>query len=198
MPEIAAAPRPPGTARRIPGLPRRPVVGWLVATLTLLGVGGAASSGTAVAAVAAAGDPGPVVVRYRPPSAAPVRVVRPFAGPAQPWAPGHRGVDLAAPVGTPVLAPAAGTVTVSGTVVDRGVVTIVHADGRRSSLEPVSPQVVVGQHVEAGQVVGTVSGERSHCAGSCLHWGVRDGQAYLDPLTLLPGAGPVVLLPDEG
>ena len=118
-------------------------------------------------------------------------------GPAQPWAAGHRGIDLDAEAGSPVLAPAAGTVTVAGTVVDRGVVTILHADGRRSSLEPVSPAVVVGQQVAAGDVVGTVSGERSHCAGTCLHWGVREGLDYLDPLTLLPSGGPVVLLPDD-
>ena len=58
--------------------------------------------------------------------------------------------------------------------------------------------IVVGQQVAAGDVVGTLSDERSHCADACLHWGVRDGLDYLDPLTLLPGGGPVVLLPDEG
>ena len=98
--------------------------------------------------------------------------------------------------GSAVLAPAAGTVAVAGTVVDRGVVTIVHADGRRSSLEPVNPTVVVGQRVAAGEGVGTLSDGRSHCATACLHWGVRQGLDYLDPLTLLPDGGPVVLLPD--
>jgi murein DD-endopeptidase MepM/ murein hydrolase activator NlpD len=157
-----------------------------------------AAAGAAVppAPAAAADVPAPLVVRYRAPTAFPVRVARGFVGPALPWAPGHRGIDLDMNGSTEVLAPAAGTVTFAGTVVGRGVVTIAHADGRRSSLEPVSAGVVVGQRVEAGDAIGTLAAEGSHCTPSCLHWGVREGLVYLDPLTLLPGGGPVVLLPD--
>jgi murein DD-endopeptidase MepM/ murein hydrolase activator NlpD len=153
------------------------------------------AAGAVEAPAGAVEAPATVVVRYRAPTASPVRVVRPFVGPAQPWAAGHRGVDLALAAGSTVLAPASGTVVVAGMVVDRGVVTIQHADGRRSSLEPVAASVVVGAEVAAGEPLGTLSQARHHCAGSCLHWGVRQGLAYLDPVTLLPGGGPVVLLP---
>lgn len=156
-------------------------------------------------ALVSAGPPGraspvaePVAVRYHAPVTGPVRVLRPFVAPAQRWSPGHRGVDLALDEGGTVVAPGPGTVTVASGVVDRGVVTIAHPDGRRSSLEPVTATVAVGQPVAAGEPVGSLSDERSHCTPACLHWGVREGDAYLDPLALLPGGGPVVLLPDEG
>lgn len=132
---------------------------------------------------------------YRPPTATP-RLARPFLAPAQRWSSGHRGVDLWLDPGTPVLSPAAGTVTFAGTVVDRGVVTVLHPDGRRTSLEPVTPDVVVGQHVAAGDAVGRLQDRDDHCPGrSCLHWGLREGDRYLDPVSVLPGGGPVVLLP---
>lgn len=141
--------------------------------------------------------PASFVVRYRTPTAAAARLVRGFAAPPVRWAAGHRGVDLAADAGSAVLAPADGTVTFAGTVAGRGVVTVAHADGRRSSLEPVDPTATVGQRVAAGEALGTVSREVRHCTAPCLHWGVREGLDYLDPITLLPGGGPVVLLPDD-
>jgi murein DD-endopeptidase MepM/ murein hydrolase activator NlpD len=77
-------------------------------------------------------------------------------------------------------------------VVDRGVVTVQHADGLRSSLEPVAPTVDEGEPVHAGQIVGFLTERPSHPG---LHWGVRDKHAYLDPLSLLCGTESVVLLP---
>ncbi|HEY8720642.1 M23 family metallopeptidase [Pengzhenrongella sp.] len=124
-------------------------------------------------------------------------LVHPFDAPAEPWAPGHRGVDLAGTVGQDVLAPAAGTVSFAGTVVDRGVVTVVHDDGLRSSLEPVNWSVRPGTRVRRGQVIGTIQDVAGHCApASCLHWGVRRADVYLNPLSLLPATAPVILLPD--
>ncbi len=126
-------------------------------------------------------------------------VTRPFEAPAETWAAGHRGVDLTAWVDAAVLAPADGVVTFAGTVVDRDVLTITHPDGLRSSLEPVTTTVAVGTRVGRGAVVGAVQDVPTHCTpGVCLHWGVRDGATYLDPMHLLTG-GPIVLLPwDEG
>lgn len=119
-----------------------------------------------------------------------------FDAPVTRWARGHRGIDLGARAGAEVLAPQGGVVQFAGTVVDRGVVTIEHADGLRSSLEPVLATVQVGMRVRAGQALGTVQTTASHCRPqACVHWGVRDGTTYLDPLSLLPGSGPVVLLP---
>ncbi len=129
-------------------------------------------------------------VTYRPPVDG--EVLRLFDPPPVPWAAGHRGVDLSAEPGTLVRAPASGTVTFAGTVVDRGVVTVLHADGLRSSLEPVEPLVAEQQHVQVGEAIGVLTA-RPHHPG--LHWGVRRGQTYLDPLSLLPRSDPVVLLP---
>lgn len=126
-------------------------------------------------------------------------VLRAFEAPAQRWSPGHRGVDLAALPGAVVLAPAAGTVSFTGVVVDRGVLTLAHPGGLRSSFEPVTALVAAGAVVSAGQPVATVEPTARHCAStSCLHWGVRRGDVYLDPLRLLVPPPPSVLLPLEG
>lgn len=127
-------------------------------------------------------------------------VLADFDPPEAPWLSGHRGVDLAGDVGAPVVSPAAGVVTFAGVVVDRPLVVVTHADGTRSTLEPVEPGLAVGSTVVAGETVGTLVGSgSSHCAPvSCLHWGVRRGDVYLDPLLLVGVVEPVVLLPLAG
>ena len=132
---------------------------------------------------------------YRPPVTGTPRLARPFRAPAQRWSAGHRGLDLWLEPGGRVVAPADGVVTFAGTVVDRGVVTVQHDDGRRSSVEPVTAHVVVGQSVEAGDLLGVLQDTVGHCTETCLHWGLREADRYLDPLTVLPDGGPVVLLP---
>lgn len=132
---------------------------------------------------------------YRLPVDGDVAVVRAFERPPEPWAAGHRGVDLRAPGGSAVLAPAAGTVAFAGVVAGRGVVTVAHDDGLRSSFEPVDATAAVGTRVAAGRPVGTVAAGGSHCGPvECVHWGVRRGAEYVDPMTLVDG-GPIVLLP---
>lgn len=119
-----------------------------------------------------------------------------FDAPTGPYAPGHRGVDLAARIGQPVLAPGAGTVAFAGQVAGRGVVSVAHADGRRTTYEPVAPDLPVGAVVDVGEQVGTVTAAAGgHCLPrTCLHWGLRVGETYVDPLTLL-GPPRVRLLP---
>ena len=78
-----------------------------------------------------------------------------------------------------------------------------HASWRRGlglvllvSVIGVGARAADGDLVAAGSPLGTVVPDGSHCAPStCVHWGVRVGADYVDPLSLLPGAGPVVLLP---
>ena len=49
--------------------------------------------------------------------------------------------------------------------------------------------------IGVGTVIGHLSAAGSHCApATCLHWGLLEGERYLDPLTLLPKR-PVRLLP---
>jgi murein DD-endopeptidase MepM/ murein hydrolase activator NlpD len=122
-------------------------------------------------------------------------VVGAFRAPPTPWSAGHRGVDLAAAVGQPVLSAGGGRVTFSGMVAGRGVVVVLHPGGLRTTYEPVDARVPTGTLVQTGSPLGVVSAEPGHCApATCLHWGLRRDQAYLDPLVLL-GLGPPVLLP---
>jgi murein DD-endopeptidase MepM/ murein hydrolase activator NlpD len=118
-----------------------------------------------------------------------------FDPPEVRWGAGHRGVDLDAQVGQDVLAPTDAVVTFSGMVVDRGVLVLDTAGGLRTTFEPVEPAMVVGTPVVRGDVVARVAATPGHCApATCLHWGVLDGERYLDPLALV-GAVRVVLLP---
>ena len=117
------------------------------------------------------------------PVAGPARVVGGFDPPAMRWGAGHRGVDLAASRGDPVLAAAAGTVHFAGRVGGKPVVSIDHG-GVRTTYEPVQPMVLAGQRVSMGQLIGRVS-SGGHCGQRCLHWGLRDGANYLNPLLLI-------------
>jgi len=156
----------------------------------------AAVQTSARSAEGAANHPGTTAAStYVAPLPHPLSLHRAFEPPPQPWAAGHRGVDLLADVGAAVRSPAAGTVSFAGDVAGRGVVTIVHPEGLRSSVEPVKTEVDVGTVVVGGELVGVIEARASHCApSSCLHWGVRDAHGYVDPLLLLRG-GPTVLLP---
>ena len=134
-------------------------------------------------------------------------VVRAFQAPRMPYGPGHRGVDLAAAPGVPVLAAGAGIVVFAGTVAGRGVVSVDHPGGLRTTYEPVSATVSAGDHVARGEQLGTVQidtvspGHPGCAAPACLHWGVLRDPAqdrdYLDPLRLLTMAR-VRLLPVDG
>lgn len=125
-------------------------------------------------------------------------VVSAFEAPAHRYGPGHRGVDLAGRPGTPILAAGAGTVVFAGPVAGRGVISIDHPNGLRTTYEPISPSVVPGEVVAKGQQIGTLLAGHPGCpAVSCLHWGLRRGMDYLDPLRLL-GLARLRLLPWEG
>ena len=122
----------------------------------------------------------------------PLIVERPFSAPAGPYSPGHRGIDLWAERGAIVRAPAPGVVRVAGRVAGKDVVSIEHADvilgrtGWRSTYEGVTADVRVGDRVARGSRLGTALGRRAgdaHTQG--VHWGVKHGRTYIDPLRLL-------------
>ena len=121
--------------------------------------------------------------------------LRVFDPPAKPWLSGHRGVDLGAgSFGAVVSAPASGTVSFVGVVVDRPVITIDHGNGLRSSFEPVESGLVEGAHVARGESLGHIL--PGHCgAQPCVHWGVRRGQEYVNPLAFVTDLRPSILLP---
>lgn len=124
-------------------------------------------------------------------------VLRRFAPPATTWGAGHRGIDLAATPGEPVLAVASGAVSHVGVIAGKPTISVLHADGIRSTYEPVGASVRTGESVEAGQTIGLVESAGSHCTSTCLHLGAIRGAEYLDPLLLL-GGWRVRLLPLHG
>jgi murein DD-endopeptidase MepM/ murein hydrolase activator NlpD len=142
------------------------------------------SSVLAIPAPAVAAPPLPTPAGW-PLRGAPV-VQRGFAPPPLAWASGHRGVDLVAKPGEAILAAASGTVTFAGSIAGKPVVSIDHGSVR-TTYEPVVSTLSVGERVALGQVIG-VLGSGGHCRG-CLHWGLREGRSYLDPLLLLGTRG---------
>lgn len=112
------------------------------------------------------------------------------------WLPGHRGVDLRGDAGEAVKAAAMGTISWIGVIDNIPMVTVTHPDGLRTTYQPVEATVMTGQVVTAGQEIGLLG--TGHCPDrACLHWGLRDGDSYLDPLMWLAGygTGEVRLLP---
>ncbi|WP_228923187.1 M23 family metallopeptidase [Streptomyces sp. DH7] len=199
---LPAAPAPPGGSAVPTGAPAS-VPG--AATGTDIGTEGGTEGGTGGGAGAGTGGGADSGARSWPLAGRP-SVLRGWEPPTGPYGPGHRGVDLAAGPGTRVLAATDGRVSFAGRVAGRGVVAIeVAGSGSpplRTTYEPVRALVEEGASTRAGQPVGVLEEGPFHCAEGCLHWGLRRGDAYLDPLSLLPPSllrrGPSRLLPVFG
>ncbi len=129
------------------------------------------------------------------PLSGPVQVLRGFEPPSGPYSAGHRGVDLATTVGETVRAAGSGVVTFAGVIGGTPMVTITHG-ALRTTYQPITPSVELGEPIVAGQAIGAITIAPTHCGllPSCLHWGLLRGSTYLDPLTLV-GAAHVRLLP---
>lgn len=122
-------------------------------------------------------------------------VTRPFDPPSTPYGSGHRGVDLAGTPGQSVRAAGGGVIGYAAPLAGRGVVTVLHSGGLRTTYEPVTATVTVGESVQPGDPIGTLqAGHRGCPAAACLHWGLLQGEVYLDPMSLL-SPGPLRLLP---
>jgi murein DD-endopeptidase MepM/ murein hydrolase activator NlpD len=77
-------------------------------------------------------------------------------------------------------------VTFAASLAGRGVVTIDHDGDLSTTYEPVTPTVTAGTQVHGGEQIGTVVPGHPGCpVPACLHWGVRRGAEYLNPLTLV-------------
>lgn len=169
----------------------------LALTVLLTVFGPSVPSAAAVAAPARPAPGAPVGARaplWSWPVPAPHPVVRPFVAPATPYSAGHRGIDVASPVGTEITAPQDGRVVFAARIADRGVLAIEHTGGVRSSFEPVTPLVHAGEAVRRGQPVAVVATGGRRAEGT-LYIGARVHGAYVSPLLLLGGLQRAVLLP---
>ena len=117
-------------------------------------------------------------------------VIRGFDPPTSPFGAGHRGIDVAVPFGTPILAPEAGTVSFAGRVGGELFVTIDHGGGLSSTYSWLSSVTVrKGDAVAIGQQVGSTGTGHPGSAIPHLHLGMRLDGAYLDPLEILAPLG---------
>jgi murein DD-endopeptidase MepM/ murein hydrolase activator NlpD len=116
-------------------------------------------------------------------------LVRPYDAPKNPYAPGHRGVDVAAPIGAPVRASAPGLVTFAGNVAGNLSVTVDHGDGLKTSYSYLgSITAQRGQQVARGDVVGVVGrGHPDVDFPPHVHLSARRDDVYFDPLELYVG-----------
>jgi len=98
----------------------------------------------------------------------------------------HDGIDLAAPVGTPVRTAAEGSVLFAGPQQGYGLLVIIeHPHGLVTVYAHNRDlRVRTGQQVREGQVIATV-GESGKTRGPHLHFEVRQDGAPVDPLELL-------------
>jgi murein DD-endopeptidase MepM/ murein hydrolase activator NlpD len=103
----------------------------------------------------------------------------------EPRAP-HSGADLTAPTGTPIRAANRGRVVLAKDLFYSGnAVFIDHGQGVFTTYLHLSRiDAAVGDIVERGEVIG-LAGATGRVTGPHLHWGVRVGEARVDPFSLL-------------
>lgn len=103
----------------------------------------------------------------------------------------HDGVDIAAPVGTPVHAADAGVVVYSGHLRGYGNVIIIEHSDRFVTVygHDAANMVQVGDRVARGQVIGEV-GTSGRTTGPNLHFEVRHDNLAYNPLEFLPSPEP--------
>jgi murein DD-endopeptidase MepM/ murein hydrolase activator NlpD len=109
-----------------------------------------------------------------------------FDPPDSPYGAGHRGIDIAAAVGTVVLAPEAGVISFAGPVGGRLFVSIDHGGGLVSTVSWLSEvRVRKGATVARGDPIATTGWGHAEAEIPNLHFGVRLDGTYVDPLAYL-------------
>ncbi|WP_229805115.1 M23 family metallopeptidase [Alteromonas halophila] len=101
----------------------------------------------------------------------------------------HYGVDVGGPIGTKVIAPVSGTVTLADDLYYSGNTLIIDHGMRVFStfLHMDTITVSVGDTVEKGQQIGTI-GETGRATGPHLDWRINLGNKRLDPQLLVTGS----------
>lgn len=113
-------------------------------------------------------------------------VIGAFEPPETPFGAGHRGIDIAAPIGTLVAAPDAGVVAFAGKVGGELFVTLDHGAGVTSTYSWISAALVrKGDVVARGATIARTGRGHPGSAVPHLHFGVRRDGTYLDPLAFL-------------
>lgn len=112
-----------------------------------------------------------------------------YDAPEDPYAPGHRGLDVSAPLDTPVRASAPGIVSFSGSVAGNRSVTVDHGNGLLTSYSYLGVlSVTKGTPVEQGEIVGTVgAGHAGSSMPPHVHLSARRDGFYFDPMELYVG-----------
>lgn len=102
----------------------------------------------------------------------------------------HDGIDIGAPVGTPVRVAASGEVVYAGVLSGYGNVIIVRHDKRYSTVYAHNHRhhVRVGQRVKRGQHIAAV-GRTGRTTGPNLHFEIRQENRARDPMIFLPARG---------
>ncbi|HEV2891707.1 MAG TPA: M23 family metallopeptidase [Frankiaceae bacterium] len=109
------------------------------------------------------------------------------------WGKMHKGLDFGCSYGSPIVAASSGTVTFAGPQGGYGrLVLIRHDGGWITAYGHMSRMIVrVGQKVTAGQVIAYV-GSAGHSTGPHLHFEVRTGGGWINPLPFLRARGVLV------
>ena len=107
----------------------------------------------------------------------------------------HKGIDLAAPIGTPIYATADGTISRSGWASGYGKLVIInHGNGIESRYAHMSARSVNdGEAVKKGDIIGYV-GSTGNSTGPHLHYEVRVEGVAINPVSFMienPGEAPV-------
>lgn len=104
----------------------------------------------------------------------------------------HNGTDFAAGTGTPIWAAAAGTVIWAGPKGPNGNLVSIQHDGgfttHYAHMHVIARGITRGAHVSQRQVIGQV-GTTGRSTGPHLHFGLKRGTNFLDPMSVLNGPG---------